>query len=47
MGNRDMRNKETKKPKKDAKRPAVSEIVTSVPDVEIIRKKRKAGSSEE
>jgi len=41
MSNRDMFRKETKKPKKCAKKPTLSESLTTTPEVEIIRKKRK------
>ena len=47
MSSRDMHRKETKKPKKDSKRPSVNEVVTSTPEVEVIRKKRKPGNSDE
>jgi hypothetical protein len=47
MSSRDMHRKEVKKPKKDAKRPAVGEVVAPVPEVEVIRKKRKPDNSEE
>jgi hypothetical protein len=50
MGNRDVRNKETKKPKKDAKKrqPAALEIISTPPvEVEVVRKRRKREEGEE
>ncbi len=50
MGSRDIRNRETKKPKKDAKKrlPATSEMVPTQPaEVEVIKKRRKREEEEE
>ncbi|MCL2615899.1 MAG: hypothetical protein FWD30_03775 [Dehalococcoidia bacterium] len=47
MSNREMYRKETKKPKKDSKRPAVNEIVMPTQEVEVVRKKRKPSNSDE
>jgi hypothetical protein len=44
MGNRDVRNKEAKKPKKNAgKKPVISSDIISVPtpEVEVVKKRRK------
>jgi hypothetical protein len=41
MGRKDYGSKETKKPKKDAKKPSVSEILSQPVTVEVIRKKGK------
>ncbi len=42
MGSRDFRHRETKKPKKDAKKPpALSAILPPPPTVEVVRKPRK------
>jgi hypothetical protein len=43
MGKRDIRNKETKKPKKDTKKPITATIAPplTVQPVEVVRKKRK------
>jgi hypothetical protein len=43
MGKRDIRNKETKKPKKDGKKPITATIAPpiTVQPVEVVRKKRK------
>jgi hypothetical protein len=49
MGNRDVRNKEAKKPKKNAgKKPVISPDIISVqtPEVEVIRKRRKPEEEE-
>ena len=47
MGRRDYRHRETKKPKKDAKKtPAVNTIITPA-NVEVIRKVRKKREEEE
>jgi hypothetical protein len=48
MGKRDIRNKETKKPKKDIKKTITATIappITSQP-VEVVKKKRKHGDGE-
>ena len=50
MGRRDIRNKEAKKPKKDAKRnqPIISEVISTPPiEVEVIKKRRKREEEEE
>ena len=41
MGRRDYRGRESKKPKKDAKKPGVSEIISQPVTVEVIRTKGK------
>ncbi len=41
MGKRDYRGREAKKPKKDAKKPNVSEIISQPVTVEVIKKKGK------
>ena len=41
MGSHEMYRKETKKPKKGAKKPSVNEIVAPPVIVEVVRKKRK------
>jgi len=41
MGSHNLYRKETKKPKKDAKKQAINEIVAPPVEVEVIRKKRK------
>ena len=41
MGRRDYRHREPKKPKKDAKKISVAEILTSPAAVEVIRKGKK------
>ena len=41
MGKRDYRHRETKKPKKTAKKIAVTDILPSPPTVEVIKKQRK------
>ena len=47
MGKRDYRHRETKKPKKGAKRPEVSTVLPAPPQVEVIRKSRKGKGTEE
>ncbi len=49
MGKRDIRNKETKKPKKDQKKPITATIAPpiSVQPVEVVRKKKKHEEFEE
>jgi len=47
MGGRDFRHHETKKPKKDAKKPTVTEIIQPTAEVEVIKKKRKEKEEEE
>ncbi len=48
MGNRDIRRKEAKKPKKDAKRLPQADIIPPMPvEVEVIRKKGKKQGEEE
>jgi hypothetical protein len=46
MGSRDIK-RETKKPKKNAKKASVSEILEQPPVVEVIKKKRKQEFEEE
>ncbi len=46
MGSRDIK-RETKKPKKSAKKTNVSEILEQPPVVEVVKKKRKQGSAED
>jgi hypothetical protein len=41
MGKRDIGHHETKKPKKDAKKATINEIIVAPVEVEVIRKKRK------
>jgi hypothetical protein len=41
MGRKDYGSKESKKPKKDAKKPAVSEILSQPVTVQVIKKKGK------
>ncbi len=41
MGSRDFRHHEAKKPKKNAKKATISEILPPSVDVEVIKKKRK------
>ncbi len=47
MGKRDIRHREPKKPKKDAKRPLVSEVLLTPSSVEVIKMKKKEKSTEE
>jgi len=42
MGKRDKGGHEAKKPKKDAKKMTLNEIIAPPPTVEVIRKKRKS-----
>jgi len=46
MGSRDFRHHETKKPKKDAKKAAISEILPTQVTVEVVKKKRKEPGEE-
>ena len=46
MGKRDYRWKEPKKPKKDAKRPAKTNILPTPINVEVVRKGKKAKEEE-
>ena len=46
MGSRDFRHHETKKPKKDAKKATISEIIAPPVTVEVVKKKRKEPSEE-
>jgi hypothetical protein len=43
MGKRDVRQRETKKPKKDMKKPIIAAIAppATAPPVEVVRKRRK------
>ena len=41
MGKRDYRHRETKKPKKDAKKPILSEVLPVSTTVEVIKKGKK------
>jgi len=48
MGRRDYRHRESKKPKKGAKRPSISELLPSSTTVEVIKKgKKEKGTGEE
>ena len=47
MGKRDIQHHETKKPKKNARKASVSEILDQPPVVEVIKKKRKPESGED
>jgi hypothetical protein len=47
MGKRDFGRREPKKPKKDSKKPLVSEILAPPSTVEIIKKKKKGKGTEE
>ncbi len=47
MSSHDMYRKETKKPKKGAKKQALNEIVAPPPDVQVIKKKRKEAEPED
>ena len=47
MGGRDYRHRETKKPKKDAKKISASPILPSPTGVEVIKKGKKEGKEEE
>ncbi len=46
MGSHEMHRKETKKPKKGAKKQALSEIVAAPVEVDVVRKKRKDTGTE-
>jgi hypothetical protein len=41
MGSHEMHRKETKKPKKGAKKPTLGEIIAPPAEVQVVRKKRK------
>ena len=41
MGSRDFGHKETKKPRKDAKKAIISDIIAPPVTVEVVKKKRK------
>ena len=47
MGKRDFRHRETKKPKKGAKKPSVSELLPTPVTVEVVKKKKEKGPEEE
>lgn len=47
MGKRDIRGKETKKPKKDSKKATTVDILPSSVTVEVIKKGKKERSAEE
>ena len=47
MGRRDYRRRESKKPKKGAKRPSVSELLHTPTAVEVIKKGKKEKGTEE
>jgi hypothetical protein len=47
MGKRDIGHRESKKPKKDGKKPSVSELLPTPVNVEIIKKKKKIKETEE
>jgi len=46
MGSRDVRKRETKKPKKDAKKLASTVVPITTPEVEVVRRKRKEREEE-
>jgi len=46
MGTRDFRHHEAKKPKKGAKKPLVSEVLSAPPTVEVIKAKGKKEKKE-
>jgi len=45
MGSKNLHRKETKKPGKDAKKPQVGQLSDPVPEVQVVRKKRKETES--
>ena len=47
MGSHELYRKESKKPKKGAKKPSVNEIVAPPVEVEVVRKKRKEAEPED
>lgn len=47
MGRRDYRHRESKKPKKGAKKPSVAEVLPSSTTVEVIKKGKKPAAAEE
>ena len=47
MGSRDFRKRETKKPKKDAKKVTVADILSPSETVEVIKKPRRKQEEEE
>ncbi len=47
MGSHEMYRKETKKPKKGGKKPALNEIVAPPSEVQVVRKKRKEAEPED
>ena len=47
MGKRDYRHRETKKPKRGAKKPSVSELLPTPATVEVVKKKKEKSSEEE
>jgi hypothetical protein len=47
MGKRDYRHRESKKPKKGAKKPSVGELLSTPPAVEVIKKGKKEKGAEE
>ncbi|MDY6893261.1 MAG: hypothetical protein SVO26_06075 [Chloroflexota bacterium] len=47
MGRRDYRHRETKKPKKGAKKPSVAEMLSTPSNVEVVKKERKEKAIEE
>jgi hypothetical protein len=47
MGRRDYRHRETKKPKKGAKKPTVSEVLATPVSVEVVKKVKKQEGTEE
>ena len=47
MGKRDFRHRETKKPKKGAKKPSVSELLPTSTTVEVVKKKKEKSPEEE
>jgi hypothetical protein len=47
MGKRDIRGRETKKPKQGAKKPAIPELLPPPTTVEVVRKKKSKSAEEE
>jgi hypothetical protein len=47
MGNRDVRHREKKKPKKDTKKSLTSSVITPATSVEVIKRGKKETTTEE